>query len=1284
MIPYFVFAMKKIPVAYLLVFSLFFGAHVSLAQMSRIDFDNIQNRSEVSVSDYEYARYHFAFDGLNYIQVETKQGTFTELILPRGYSVGEPGTPKLPAQNKLIEIPFDAEVNVKILSYTEEEFRLSDHGLSHPLIPVQPSLRKDQDADALPFMKQAGFYEKNEFIAPELASVEVLGVMRGQRLGRLTIAPVRYNPAEGIIRVINNIELEIQFSGANRELTRFIKASTYSPYFEVSYQHVINPIDQRSVFDDYPDLTKYPVKMVIVSHDDFQETLQPFITWKTQQGFKVIEAYTSETGSSASAIKAFIHEQYNAGTPQDPAPTFVIVVGDHIKLPASAQGTASGQVTDLYYASVDGDYFPDMYIGRLSARNVQELQNQLDKILYYQQYAFEDPGYLNDVTLIAGSDGFWNPQVGQPTINYGTENYFNAANGFNNVNAYLSSYAGCYDEERISVSLINYTAHCSPTSWGSPLLTANGIHQLTNAGRYPLAIGNCCQSAMFSHSESIGEAWMRAENKGAVAYIGSAPNTHWFEDFYWSVGAFPIQGNNNGYVPTVEETTPGAYDIQFTGDYHAVAATKFAGNLAITEAHLQGYPTHSNVQWYWEGYHTFGDPSTVIYLTEGKENEVYHMPILPIGLDTYRVEALPGSYVSVSMNGVLHGAAFVDDTGEVEVPIEPITEGGDVHIVVTKPQYIPYIVEIPAAALEGPYVVLDKYIINDAGQTNQAHYGETFSVDVYLKNVGMDHVNEVTAVLTGQDNYIVLQNPGETVMFDSMGTSEDNNTAIVQDAFTFETALEVPDQHQATFLLTISDGVEQWTSNLRITANAPVFSIDTDYLIDDSSSGNNNGRLDPGESALMVFQVSNHGHSTARLPVIELAGNSPYFTISEDILEIDPIAPGETIQAVFSVEAHPSTIEGTLVELMIHISDGHWFEAGANIIIGQVPEKILGEGTAVASHYPFYNWYKANRSQMLYLAGEIGQGEKVITGLGMNLVHATSTPQHQALPNFTIKIKQTDMETMGSQFVNMDDATIVFEEDNHQMPSETGWHYWEIDEFPYDGSSNLIIEIIWGLLDSYSGFNDHYRVQSTDMGSTRVVFGYNDHNAIPPYNDNSGVLPNLYMSFASDTPDDIYKLGFLVKDTTGNMLEDASVKIGTLTRYTDYEGSVYFDLWPGMYTYLVNKDEYAPQQASINLSEDITIEVILTMGEVFVAEPEVNRLMIYPNPAVTLLTIESGSPVSHIRVVNILGEVVYATDLVSSNSHSINVSGYKSGIYLIQATTAGGVLTSRVQITTQQ
>ncbi len=1171
------------------------GLNHAYGQSPKINFEAENSFTTVTVNNFESTRVQFAFEGLHFVDVKTAEGMFTELIMPGGYSIGEFGTPKLPASKKLIEIPFGAEVNVKVLGYTTEVYSLSEFGVAHPLMPVQPSLRKDMDINEVPFEYKPEVYTKSEYIQPELATVEVLGVLRGQRLGGITIAPVQYNPSSGTIKVYNNIEVEIQYTGADAELTNYMKASTYSPYFNVVYNRVINPFDSRDIFDDHPDLVNHPVKMIIVSNRLFEETLQPFIEWKTIQGFEIIEAYTDEIGSTAAAIQSFIQDQYAQGTPDDPAPSFVVVVGAPNLLPASATGSNSGQVTDLYYGSVDGDIFPEMYVGRMSARTIQELQNQLDKILYYQQYQFEEPEYLNDVTLIAGQDSYWNPAIGQPTVNYGTQNYFNTANGFTNVNAYLNSYSGVYDEERIAVSMINFTAHCSPTSWAGPYLTASEVHNLTNANRYPLAVGNCCQSALFSHAESIGEAWVRAENKGAVAYIGSAPNTHWFEDFYWAVGAFQISGNNNGYVPTVEETTMGVYDATFVSDYYPVAAKKFVGNLAITEAHLQNYPTHSNHTYYWQAYQTFGDPSTIIYFTEGSENAVTHMPIVPIGLDTYTVEALPGSYVAISKDGVLHGAALVGPDGEVDVPIEPIVDGGDVTIVVTKPQHIPYIAEVPAAALEGPFIVIDHFIINDPDGKNQANYGESFTIDLTLKNVGADPSEDVTVSITGGDQHIFLQDGNDPLVFDGMEAGETGNTASVPNAFSFEVSMDIPDQHQVTFVLHITDGVEEWSSNLRITGNAPVYGINPEYVLDDSIDGDGNGRLDPGETAHIIFEVTNSGGAAARNPIIELAGSSPYFSIDEAILHLDPIQPDATVEVEFLVYAHASAPEGTPVDLFIHIEDGHYDDAEAHIFIGQVPEMIIGDGNiTINSNYPFYNYYKANRSQMLYRASEIGEGEKTITELGMDITHVTSTAVHQLLPNFKILLMHTSLNNLGNSFVNTNNATIVFDESTYQMATELGWHIFDIDNFDYDGNSNLLVEIIWGLLPTWCSWGDQYRVVGTDMGSTRVVYGYNDNNANPPYNGNASVLPNLHMGFAADETEDARTVEFLVKNTAGDPIDLAGITIGSLTHHTNAQGVTDFSLLPGTYVFNASKEGYQGHQNQFTIgTDDLQVEVTL-------------------------------------------------------------------------------------------
>lgn len=889
------------------------------AQDFAIDLERRSNPVDVLVDNVQTVQIKYSYPGIGTFSIRSERGTFNEIYMPNTYWAGELGTPKLPASKDLIEIPFGAEVSVKVLNYSMNEYKLSDHGISNLLMPVQPSLRKDQEADDVPFEYKEAVYQKDQFIGDQLAHVEVLGVLRGTRIARLTIAPVNYNPVKGIIQVYNDIEVEVSFHNPDLALTEYIKASTYSPYFEVIQNSILNKAVQS--YPNHPDLTKYPVKYLIVSDRMFENDLAPFIEWKTKKGFEVILAFTDVIGTSYAAIQSWVHAQYNAGTPTDPAPSFLLLVGDTPQIPAIT-GSSSGKMTDLYYASVDGDYFPEMYYGRFSATNSAQLTAQINKTLYYERYEFADPSYLDRATLIAGADGTWNPRVGQPTIHYATNNYWNASNGFTSVNTYLTSpYTGCYDPAKIAVSFINYTAHCGQTSWGDPLLTQSAVNAFVNNGQYPLAIGNCCLAADFGYAECIGETWQRAANKGSVAYIGSSPNSYWFEDFYWSVGAFPIQGTNNGYVPTYAETTWGAYDGPFVSDYVSAGAIVFVGNLAVTEVHIQGYPAHSSPTYYWQAYNVLGDPSLVAYHTQGSTNTVSHMPILPIGMNYYEVSATPGSYVAISKDGVLHGAALVGLTGIVNVPIIPVVSSGMVDIVVTKPQYIPYMVQVPAAALEGPYIVFDSYQINDINGNNNglADYGENISLHVTLKNVGADPSAQVIATLTGADPYVALT--GSVIQ--NFGIIINGGTSTVNNAYSFSISNDVPDQYTATFTLDMDDGDGPWTSSLQVIVQAPALQFG-DLVINDNIGGNGNGRLDPGETVNIIVEVKNNGHSPSPVGLASLTSASPWIIVNTQTDPISPIIAGGQTTVTFSVTADPATPVGTSVDLHVGVAAGNY------------------------------------------------------------------------------------------------------------------------------------------------------------------------------------------------------------------------------------------------------------------------------------------------------------------------------------------------------------------------
>ena len=82
-------------------------------------------------------------------------------------------------------------------------------------------------------------------------------------------------------------------------------------------------------------------------------------------------------------------------------------------------GTTGTHVSDLYYCEYDGgsDYFPEVYYGRFSANNINELRPQIDKTIEYEKYLFPDDSFLNNVIMIAGVDPSFAPIHGNGQIN---------------------------------------------------------------------------------------------------------------------------------------------------------------------------------------------------------------------------------------------------------------------------------------------------------------------------------------------------------------------------------------------------------------------------------------------------------------------------------------------------------------------------------------------------------------------------------------------------------------------------------------------------------------------------------------------------------------------------------------------------------------------------------------------------------------------------------------------------------------------------------------------------
>ena len=862
--------------AMFLLMGMLFGTQV-MAQ-GRIDFRTNSAQQCANVTEDGFTA-TFSFSGIQANEISTEKGVFSNITMDGTYPSGNVGEPCLPAVNKLIAVPYGAKIaSLEVKNYSVTTYRLADYGIK-TILPMQPMIRKDQKPEDVPFAYSEKAYASKGYAFRPTAAMEIQGTMRGIQVGALTINPVQYDAATNSIRVYNDIEVEVRYDQYDKSAAYNEFARTFSPYFANIYSQMFNWRDD--VYDEHPDLWQSPVKMLVIANRMFEDCLQEWYAWKTVKGFYLDINYTDEIGSSAAAIKSFIQERY-----AETAPTFLMIMGDKAQVPASATGSETSCVTDLQYSSTDGDQFPDMFHSRFPAETVGQMMAMIEKAMEYEQYTMPDPSYLNNVLLIAGEDSGWGITVGRPTIWYATNYYYNEEHGFDNVYEYShGQYSGCYSHLNTGVGFVNYTAHGSNTSWAGPSFTVSDVNNLTNQDKYFLAMGNCCEAADWGISGTcFGEAMVRAEKKAAYAYIGSCPSTYWLNDYYFGVGA---TNRADGTMPSYEETTMGFYDAAWYDDaYNTVTSLLFIGNLAGNAAQALGYTLHCSTLYNWQAYHTLGDGSVMPFRVQPTENTVSHMAIFPIGMSTYEVSANPGSYVAISKDGELHGVGMVDESGVINVEIEPVTSAGEVTICVTHPQHIPYIQVIPAAALEGPYVSVDSFT------PANVHVGDESSMSITFKNVGTVATGGTTNVTLSCDdsNLTIINGTG------SFGNLDPEATAQV-DGFTYSIAEGVADGSRFTIHITAVCGSETWEGKAVITAGEAVLQFDG------MASA---GGFVPGETLTVVASFKNTGHYMATNAIATVTSTSPYISFVNDTYEVGTIDPTGVATCVFNVTVDAS------------------------------------------------------------------------------------------------------------------------------------------------------------------------------------------------------------------------------------------------------------------------------------------------------------------------------------------------------------------------------------------
>jgi len=815
---------------------------------------------------------------------------------------GAIGNPQLPVRRMLVAIPYGATVLASVTTANWTEHILFDLTGEAALMPVQPPLEKIEGA-TVPFTKNASAYQVNSYGDLPTVEVEDYIVVRGQQMALVTVRPVQYNPVAGTVRIAQGLNIQLDFAGGNTALTAQKAARYHDPRtINLIQEAVIN--DPGREIDELPQSLGYFI--IAPNNATYLTAMEPYIAWKKAQGWEVTVALTSDIGTSNTAIKTYLQNEYDFG---DVPPSFVLLLGDTGDIPYwVGQGTGSPN-TDLNYVQLEGaDYMPDAGIGRFAIANLTDLQNVIDKTLNYEQVLWVGDTWVTHSNFMASVDNY---TISEGTHNFVLNNYLWPA-GFTADRLYQVTFGATTqdvtDSFNAGVNLSTYSGHGSNYSWADgPQFSQANVNALVNTV-YPFVQSYACITGSFHLAECFAETWIRADG-GSFAFMGSSVNSYWTEDDVMEKKVFEAFFDNQ---------TPGdPYDITWINgmvDYSKLKLYEQWGNTGT-------------VRRYCEMYNIMGDGSVDLWTTVPQTVTVNHPAAFFLGMTeiTVSVPDVPNwarVCVESSAEPSVIASGYTDDTGSITLilPVAP-TLPGTLNITVTGHNIDPYEAAIPLTASEGAYVVFESVTVNDAAGWNpngQLDYDETALLSVTVQNVGVEPTFDPTAVsMTDVVDMVTFSDEYEAYPSIPAGGS-----VTIPDGFALSVDQNVADAAVASVPVFIADSWDFWESIMPLTLNAPTPEV-TDIAFSGDPNGNN--WLDPGENAWITVTLTNNGSSPIVNGAALLHSNEdPYVFITTDNVEIFALLnPGESVEMGWGIFASPTCPQEYNMSLMLDLDADH-------------------------------------------------------------------------------------------------------------------------------------------------------------------------------------------------------------------------------------------------------------------------------------------------------------------------------------------------------------------------
>lgn len=837
----------------------------------------------------------FTIDEPQFDEIAIQDNTFTKIIFASSVKTTKKGYAELPNVHATVMLSPDKNVQLEFL-----EGDYTDYALDHPLLPSRGTIYRDQDPSTVPYVIDPGSII-DAWYPLDVAQHNEPFILKDIRGTSVFVYPFQYNAARNILRVYHTVTVQLVENDTKPVINPLKKLS----------DNILYEMDAvyRSVFINYPqnreDLTiaDFGDILVICTERD-SAAIEPYIQWKKEKGYEVF----MEIVATGTNVASLIQEQYNANNNI----LYVLLVGDWADIKSNLLSGVYPMDPQLGCV-VGTDTHADICIGRFSANDPDDVSVQVNKVIAYEREPLPGTEWYKNAIGIASSQGPGDDD--EMDYEHNDIIFANKLDPFT-YDLYTPIYDPSANTQMVKTavetgaSIINYTGHGSPTSWGTSGFNNSNVNQLSNGDKLPVIISVACNNGDFHTGECFAEAWAKKENGGSIMFLGATISQPWDPPMRGQDYFMDLMTGGYDY-----DQYPGQNGISTFEGRTSIGSFVFNGLTLMIVESAGDDDLRTAKTWT-----MFGDPSLQVRTDIPKEVELSNEMIL-VGAPfsstvTANGEPFEGAVVALSKDGMTF-SGITNENGEVS--IEHSLVPGTCKLAVTGFNLLTIYHDATIIPPEGPYLVLADYTMADEGGNGDhfADYGETVTLNLSLKNVGVEAAYDVTATLSTLDSLVVI---GNSEYFYGI---VDADSVVSGSDFVFTVASLIPDMHVVRFDLLMRDNLDStWSSSISIPLHAPVLGASFDHV--DDQYGNANNRLDPGETADIYFMGINSGHSISPEATMTISSDSEFITLNSTSMDLGIIEPGLPVMASFNVSISPSAPLGSVVDFTVTILAGDY------------------------------------------------------------------------------------------------------------------------------------------------------------------------------------------------------------------------------------------------------------------------------------------------------------------------------------------------------------------------